>query len=147
MKNGDVQAAWSYHDGTKHSYWSVRNNLHFLDWANRPLPFKIYPTTEPIALPRDVPQMGVAALAAISARAAAMELAVARASATMVGTGTYCRSAWKYGARRYRRFGWDHGTLLANMLAVAAASGLRAEIVLGFVAAEVNRLLDLDPRC
>src|SRR5258706_224362 len=68
MKNGDVQAAWSYHDGTKHSHWSVRNNPHFLDWANRPLPFKIYPTTEPIALPRDVPQTGVAAVAAISAR-------------------------------------------------------------------------------
>lgn len=68
MKNRDVQAAWTYHDGTKHSYWSVRNNPHFLDWANRPLPFKIYPTSEPIALPRDVPQTGVAGLAAISAR-------------------------------------------------------------------------------
>jgi nitroreductase len=32
------------------------------------------------------------------------------------------------------------------MLAVAAASGLPAEIVLGFVDAEVNRLLDLDTR-
>ena len=32
------------------------------------------------------------------------------------------------------------------MLAVSAASGLPAEIVLGFVDAEVNRLLDLDPR-
>jgi SagB-type dehydrogenase family enzyme len=35
---------------------------------------------------------------------------------------------------------------LANMLAVSAASGLPAEIVLGFVDAEVNRLLDLDAR-
>src|ERR1700738_4500279 len=32
------------------------------------------------------------------------------------------------------------------MLAVGAASGLPAEIVLGFVDAEVNRLLDLDTR-
>jgi SagB-type dehydrogenase family enzyme len=236
MKNRDIQSAWKYHDGTKHSYWSVRNNPHFLDWANRPLPFKIYPTSEPIALPRDVPQTGVAALAAVPARvtlaggdsvpdlrdlarilyfsagvtkqrkypggeiyfraaactgalyeielyvvtgelnglgagvyhfnpadvslhplrkgdfrgnlarAAAMEPAVARAPATIVCTGTYWRNAWKYGARTYRHFGWDNGTLLANMLAVAAASGLPAEIVLGFVDAEVNRLLDLDTR-
>src|SRR6266478_2250049 len=80
------------------------------------------------------------------AQAAAMEPAVARAPATIVCTGTYWRNAWKYGARTYRHFGWDNGTLLANMLAVAAASGLPAEIVLGFVDAEVNRLLDLDTR-
>jgi SagB-type dehydrogenase family enzyme len=236
MTNRDMQAAWKYHDGTKHSYWSIRSNPHFLDWANRPLPFKIYPTSEPIPLPRDVPQTGVAALAAIServplaggdsvpdlqdlarilffsagvtkqrkypggeiyfraaactgalyevelyvvtgelkgldagvyhfnpadvslqplrkgdfrgnlARATAMEPAVAHAPATIVCTGTYWRNAWKYGARTYRHFGWDNGTLLANMLAVAAASGLPAEIALGFVDAEVNRLLDLDTR-
>ena len=66
MKNHDVAATWKYHDGTKHSPWSIRNNLHVLDWANRPLPFKIYPTIEPLPLPRDVPQTGVAALSAIS---------------------------------------------------------------------------------
>jgi SagB-type dehydrogenase family enzyme len=236
MKNRDLQAAWKYHEGTKHSYWSIRTNPHFLDWANQPLPFKIYPTVEPIALPRDVPQTGVAALAAISermpaaggdsvprlqdlarilffsagitkhrkhpggeiyfraaactgalyeielyvvtgelegldagvyhfnpadvslralrkgdfrgnlARATAMESAVAHAPATIVCTGTYWRNAWKYGARTYRHFGWDNGTLLANMLAVAAASRLPAEIVLGFVDADVNRLLDLETR-
>src|SRR5256885_10183273 len=67
MKNRDIQATWKYHDGTKHSYWSIRHNPHFLDWANRPLPFKIYPKIEPFSLPRDVPQTGVAALATISA--------------------------------------------------------------------------------
>ena len=61
-----MQATWKYHDGTKHSYWSIRNNPHFLDWANRPQPFKIYPKLEPLPLPRDVPQTGVAALCAIS---------------------------------------------------------------------------------
>jgi hypothetical protein len=66
MKNRDIQATWKYHDGTKHSDWSIRSNPHFLDWANRPLPFKIYPTIEPFPLPRDVPQTGVAALSAIS---------------------------------------------------------------------------------
>jgi SagB-type dehydrogenase family enzyme len=75
-----------------------------------------------------------------------MEPAVAHAPATIICTGTYWRNAWKYQARTYRHFGWDNGTLLANMLAVSAASGLSAEIVLGFVDAEVNRLLDLNTR-
>src|SRR5271166_4419374 len=66
MSNRDIHAAWKYHDGTKHSYWSIRNNPHFLDWANRPLPFKIYPQIESVSLPRDVSQTGVAALSAIS---------------------------------------------------------------------------------
>ncbi len=235
MNNRETQTAWKYHDGTKHSYWSIRNHPHFLDWANRPLSFKIYPKIGPLQLPRDVPQTGVAALSAISEavhssradsipgvqdlarllyfsagitkerayssgeiyfRAAActgalyeielyivtgdlagldagvyhfnpadvslrllrkgdfrgnlaqatMEPAVARAPATIICTGTYWRNAWKYQARTYRHFGWDNGTLLANMLAVSAASGLSAEIVVGFVDAEVNRLLDLDTR-
>jgi SagB-type dehydrogenase family enzyme len=236
MNNRDIQATWNYHDGTKHSYWSVRNNRHFLDWANRPWLFKIYPKIEPFPLPRDLRQTGVAGLSAISetghlsrvdtvpdlqdlarilyfsagitkervisggefyfraaactgalyeielyvvtgsllgldsgvyhfnpaevslgllrkgdfrgnlGQATAMESAVAHAPATIICTGTYWRNAWKYQARTYRHFGWDNGTLLANMLAVAKASGLLAEVVLGFVDAAVNRLLDLDPR-
>src|ERR1700690_1899815 len=236
MRNRDIEASWQYHDGTKHSYSSIRTNSHFLDWANRPRPFKVYPTIEPFPLPRDVPQTGVAALSAVPApvpssradaipdlqdlarilyfsagitkqraypdgeiyfraaactgalyeielyvvtgdlpgldagvyhfnpadvslrllrkgdfrrnlaQATALEGAVVHAPATMICTGTYWRNAWKYEARTYRHFGWDNGTLLANMLAVSAASGLPAEIVLGFVDAEVNRLLDLDTR-
>src|SRR5450432_400793 len=236
MNNHDIQAAWKYHDGTKHSYWSIRNDLHFLDWANRPQPFKIYPKLERLPLPRDVSQTGVATLSAISdplsssraesvpdlqdlarilyfsagitkqrksqggeiyfraaactgalyeielyivtgdlagvdagvyhfnpaevslrllrkgdfrgnlAQATALEPAVVGAPVTIICTGTYWQNAWKYQARTYRHFGWDNGTLLANMLAVSAASGLTAEIVLGFVDGEVSRLLDLDTR-
>src|SRR5258707_5018066 len=80
------------------------------------------------------------------AQAPVMEPEVANAPATIICTGTYWRNAWKFQARTYRHFGWDNGTLLANMLAVSAASGLAAEIVLGFVDGEVNRLLDLDTR-
>src|SRR6266571_1416124 len=69
-----------------------------------------------------------------------------RAPVVIVCAGTYWRNAWKYQARTYRHFGWDNGTILANMLALSAASGLPAEIVLGFVDAEVNHLLDLDVR-
>jgi SagB-type dehydrogenase family enzyme len=236
MRNRDIQAACKYHDDTKHSYWSIRNHPHFLDWANRPQPFKIYPNIEPLPLPREVPQTGVAGLSAISeplpssqansapdlqdlarilyfsagitkqrkspggeiyfraaactgalyeielyvvtgdlpsldagayhfnpvdvslrllrkgdfrgnlAQATATEPAVAGAPVTIICTGTYWRNAWKYQARTYRHFGWDNGTLLANMLAVSAASGLPAKIVLGFVDAEANLLLDLDTR-
>jgi SagB-type dehydrogenase family enzyme len=236
MNNQDTRASWKYHDATKHSPASIRAGGHFLDWANRPLLFKIYPALEPLSLPGDLRQSGVAALSAISetvpssaadsvpdledltrilyfsagitkrrkhsggeiyfraaactgalyeielyvvtgdlrsldagvyhfnpadlslrllrkgdfrgnlARAAALEPAVACAPATVVCTGTYWRNAWKYQARTYRHFGWDNGTLLANLLAVSAASGLHAKIVLGFVDEEANRLFDLETR-
>jgi SagB-type dehydrogenase family enzyme len=63
---------------------------------------------------------------------------------TIICTCTYWRNAWKYQDRTYRHFGWDNGTLLANLLAVAAALGLPAKVVCGFVDATVNRLLDVD---
>jgi hypothetical protein len=52
MKNYDIAATWKYHEGSKHSHRSIRNDPHFLDWANRPRPFKIYPKIEPLPLPR-----------------------------------------------------------------------------------------------
>lgn len=54
MRNKDLQAAWTYHDLTKHSPESVRNSGHFLDWPNQPLPFKIYEGLESIALAEDI---------------------------------------------------------------------------------------------
>src|SRR3981081_4031447 len=78
-------------------------------------------------------------------QATAMEHAVVHAPATIVSTGTYWRNAWKYQARTYRHFGWDNGTLLANLLAVATALGLSARVVCVFLDADVNRLLDVDP--
>src|SRR6267142_3739276 len=236
MNNREIRAAWKYHDATKHSYWSIRNNPHTLDWATRPHPFKIYPKIEPLLLPRDVAQTGVTALSTISVReplsrtesvpdlqdlarifyfsagitkqraypggeiyfraaactgalyeielyvvagdlpgldagvyhfnpadvslrllrkgnfrgnlaqATVMEPAVAHAPATVICTGIYWRNAWKYQARTYRHFGWDNGTLLANMLAVATALGMPAKVICGFQDADVNRLLDVDPQ-
>ncbi len=72
------------------------------------------------------------------------EPAIAHAPLTIVCTCTYWRNAWKYQARTYRHFGWDNGTMLANLLAVATALGLPAKVVCGFVDATVNRLLDVD---
>ena len=40
--NWHVQAAWHYHQATKHSPESVRRSTYQLDWSNYPLPFKIY---------------------------------------------------------------------------------------------------------
>jgi SagB-type dehydrogenase family enzyme len=77
-------------------------------------------------------------------RATAHEPAVAHAEATISCTGTYWRNAWKYRARTYRHFGWDNGTILANLLAAAAAAGLPARVLCGFVDADVNDLLGLE---
>ena len=70
MKNHQIEAAWAYHNGTKHSYQSIRTNSHALDWENRPLPFKIYPELEPIPLPENLSSSAMAAIAAISSVAA-----------------------------------------------------------------------------
>jgi SagB-type dehydrogenase family enzyme len=231
--NRNAESAQAYHDATKHSYASVRANAHSLDFANQPLPFKIYSTLDPIRLPAEVRQTGVAALSAIAeivpsqtiaapdleavaqllylsagitrhrkypggeiyfraaactgalyevelylvcgdlanleagvyhfgaaefglrklrvgdyrgvlAEATGSDPAVAHAPLTVVCTGTYWRNAWKYQNRTYRHFGWDNGTLLANLLAVATALGLAAKVVCGYVDATVNRLLDID---
>jgi SagB-type dehydrogenase family enzyme len=231
--NSNSQAAWTYHEATKHSYASIRTNRHFLDWANQPLPFKVYPTLELLPLPAEARQTGVAALSAIAERVAAEsnaapdleaiaqllylsagitrtrkrpggeicfraaactgalyeielylvcgditnlpagvyhfaaaefglrqlragdyrhfvfeaidgKLAAAHAPLFIICTGTYWRNAWKYQARTYRHFGWDNGTLLANLLAVGTALGLPTKVLCGFVDASVNRLLDVD---
>src|SRR5688572_421281 len=67
MNNRDVKAAWAYHNGTKHSYQSIRANPHYLDWENQPLPFKIYPEIEPSALSQTISSSAMPALSAISA--------------------------------------------------------------------------------
>jgi len=66
MSNCNLDAAWRYHSGTKHSYQSIRSNPHYLDWSNQPRPFKVYPKLDAIPLPRQVPPTGMAAVSAIS---------------------------------------------------------------------------------
>ena len=67
MTNRDLEAAWAYHNGTKHSYESIYTDPHHLDWENQPLPFKIYTQLESLPLPRDLLSAGVPALSAVSA--------------------------------------------------------------------------------
>ena len=71
MKNREIEAAWNYHNGTKHSYQSIRTNRHYLDWENQPMPFKIYSNLEPIPLPQHLSSSGMPALEAISLSAIA----------------------------------------------------------------------------
>ena len=234
MSNRALEAAWSYHEATKHSFRSVRAGGQGLDWENQPFPFKVYPALEPIPFPRDPLPLSLPALEAVALgqtapaaprapvvqelatllyfaagvtrrrthaggtiyfRAAACTGAlyqielyvvcgelprlpagvyhfnpgdmalrrlregdhrgvlvaasgadgeVAHAPAVLVSSGVYWRNAWKYGARTYRHFGWDNGTLHANLLAAAAALDLPARVVMGFADEPVNRLLGLD---
>jgi len=41
-----------------------------------------------------------------------------------VATGLFWRNAMERSGATYRHFGWDNGTLTANLLAMAAALGL-----------------------
>lgn len=243
-QNFNLDAARQYHSGTKHSYQSIRMHPQALDWDNKPLLFKIYPTLEVTRLPRDFFDTKMPALTAIDEpssssqaeaipdletlaellffsagvirskkhpggetffRAAActgalyeIELyfacmnlpakgkpdqialpaglyhfgaaefglrqlrpgdfrqvlveatgnnpAVANAPIVIICTGTYWRNAWKYHSRTYRHFGWDNGTILANLLAMCAASELPARVVAGFLDDKVNALLGLDTK-
>jgi len=63
-------AARRYHNGTKHSAAKLQTDQHYLDWEIKPHPFKIYPTIEPIALPRDGAPLTVPGFTAISASGA-----------------------------------------------------------------------------
>jgi SagB-type dehydrogenase family enzyme len=76
--------------------------------------------------------------------AAAGEPHMARAPVLLALTSTFWRNAWKYGARTYRHCFWDAGTIIANLLAVAAALDVPAYVVTGFVDASIARLLDID---
>jgi SagB-type dehydrogenase family enzyme len=64
--NADITAAWTYHNGPKHSLHSIRSNRHYLDWDNQPLPFKLYSTLDPLPLPHDFPPASLPTLTAIS---------------------------------------------------------------------------------
>ena len=54
-----------YHEETKHSELSVRMSAHYLDWDNKPSPFKEYHGLSSTLLPREFPHPEAEALAAI----------------------------------------------------------------------------------
>jgi SagB-type dehydrogenase family enzyme len=229
--NRDISVALAYHEATKHSYTSVRTGAHFLDWSNRPLPYKIYPGAGALALPRDLSLSATSTLAALRQRSNSREkpldleivtrllfcaggltrranvggedyhfraaasagalypvelylvagqisglesglyhflpadlklhglrrgdwraylercaasTSVSHASAVLIMTSIFWRSAWKYRARAYRYCFWDAGTILANLLAAANADGLDTEIITAFNDQPVEELLEIN---
>ncbi len=80
----------------------------------------------------------------VLAEAAGGHAGVAEAPVTFVATSTWWRNAWKYRERTYRHAFWDSGTVLANLLAVAHALDLPAEIVTGFADRRVADLVGVD---
>ncbi len=77
--------------------------------------------------------------------ASADEPAIASAPAVILFTSTFWRNSWKYRQRAYRHSFWDSGTLMANLLAMAAGIGLPSRVVLGFEDDPINKLLDVSP--
>jgi len=53
--NNDIKHAIHYHEETKHSEVSLQMSAHYLDWDNKPRPFKVYPDLPSISLPQDFP--------------------------------------------------------------------------------------------
>ncbi len=107
MKNRQVDAAWAYHNGTKHSYQSIRTNAHYLDWENRPLPFKIYTGIESIALPPQLASTTMPALSAISLSAVAGEVGIMPTRQTLAEILFLCagitkRRSYPGGAMQFR---------------------------------------------
>jgi SagB-type dehydrogenase family enzyme len=206
--NWDTEAARTYHERTKHTVASVRAGGRYLDWENRPHPFKEYVALDRVPLPdgrlgrllrwgagvirtRVLPggdayhfrtyssagalypvEVYVACADADALPAglyhfdplepalrplrpgdvrstlaeAADEDELSDAEAILVLTGILWRTAWKYEARGYRHLYWDAGTMLANLLALAATHGVEARVLTGFVDDDVNRLVGVDGR-
>ena len=65
-RNRNTEAAWKYHDSTRHTWHSVHTSNHSLDWNNQPSPFKIYPGLEGRRLPTDLVSSGVRGLDALT---------------------------------------------------------------------------------
>jgi SagB-type dehydrogenase family enzyme len=74
------------------------------------------------------------------------EVTLPEGTAALVLTGIPFRTCWKYSERGWRHLFWDAGTLLANVLAVAAAHGVEALVRIGFPDAAVAGLVGADGR-
>jgi SagB-type dehydrogenase family enzyme len=64
--NKDISYTFDYHEKTKHSEISVMTSRHFLDWENRPIPFKIYLDLPSVSLPVNFTVPSLDAISAIN---------------------------------------------------------------------------------
>lgn len=240
--NKETRYAAEFHEATKHSEIKLQMSRHYLDWENRPRPFKVYADLPSIPLPRNFAVPTTDALACIGGSAppaaaghrqaahfdvrtlaqllffsggitrevkfdsggtyymraasatgalypielyvvcrdivgleagvyhfspaefsltrlrggrdfrpqlavmAGRSPAILSSPATIAFTSLAWRNAWKYQDRSYRHWFWDSGVMAANLLAVAAAAGLRSSLAIGFADAAVNDLLRLEQK-
>ena len=64
--NEEIAYAIDYHEATKHSEASLMTSRHYLDFDNKPIPFKIYRELPSISLPINFPTPEINALSCIS---------------------------------------------------------------------------------
>ncbi len=86
MHNDEIQATWTYHDGTKYPDGTLFDPQHTYTGAMRPLLFKVYPDLPPTLLPLNPTPRSVPALGAITVNDAAggMEQIVDLATLTRI---------------------------------------------------------------
>ncbi|MDQ3873644.1 MAG: SagB/ThcOx family dehydrogenase [Thermoproteota archaeon] len=80
--NKDIKFALKYHDATKHSEASLMTSRHYLDFDNKPIPFKVYPELPSIALPTSFPTPEVNALSCIASNLDQLPSGAGRATET-----------------------------------------------------------------
>lgn len=68
MRNHETEAAWHYHNGTKHPNGMLLNRFHVYHPSHRPNPYKVYKDVQQIGLPLDKGSLQVSTLDAISTR-------------------------------------------------------------------------------
>lgn len=63
---------------------------------------------------------------------------------TVIVTGVPWRTGWRYAERGYRHLYWDSGTMLSQLLALAATAGLQPRLYTRFPDARVTELVGAD---
>src|SRR5881296_1493096 len=65
MASETRSSALRYHEATKHSELSLRMSPHYLDWDNKPSPFKVYKNLPMKSLPHEFPYPSESSLKAL----------------------------------------------------------------------------------
>ncbi len=129
MKNSDTRYAVEYHQATKHSEISIRTSGHYLDWENKPFPFKVYEGLPSTLLPKDFPRPEADALDSISG-------IMAEGKGGNLGTAELAELLF-FSAGLTRRF--RHGGEIHYMRA-APATGALYPIELYVICGDIQRL-------
>jgi SagB-type dehydrogenase family enzyme len=134
----------------------MRTRTHFGPPGRRTVQFRgyssagaLYPIEAYVAAPDalysfDALTPGLVRVAEGDARSAVAAAVGASGDTFVVLTGVHSRTGWKYMERGYRHVWWDAGTMLANLLALAAVDDLRPRLHVAFLDRELNAALGVD---